>query len=369
MSGVEPMQLIFQPGMTAVAGNQGCKHCLQNFANKALLQIHIQDSHMEKFPPQLSTVTVSNRQKLKEDFGKAQEASRKSVNKNPVVGPEDSRANAISPTQSLQQSHFSLALSRNADVGNQRGNLCTQTMINDSHHQIQMESQMPQSAPQLSTVDAGKSQDITEQFQETPQRSQTSSVVRLEDSRESFILPGQSGQQSCLPPVSNSNAVGDKQICGQSKQSFKDKIHHPFYIQGKHMAELPSYMSTINAGKCDDSRTTHLVQHQAPARPNTKRPVVGLEHSSGNFMPKVSGLQSPLSPVSSTASPKIRTGISNFNCSICGIGFKEMHAFNIHMFTHMGSKGTLYTYKGATPTSHDRRKTFQSITELKGNAQ
>ena len=58
MSGVEPMQSIFQPGMAAVAGNQGCKHCGQNFANKALLQIHIQDSHVEKFPLQLSTVTI-----------------------------------------------------------------------------------------------------------------------------------------------------------------------------------------------------------------------------------------------------------------------------------------------------------------------
>ena len=83
-------------------------------------------------------------------------------------------------------------------------------MTDDSHHQIPMESQMPQSVPQLSTVDAGKSQDITQQFQETPQRSQTSSIVMLEDSRESFILPGQSGQHSCLPPVSNSNAVSDK---------------------------------------------------------------------------------------------------------------------------------------------------------------
>ena len=228
------MQLIFQPGMAAVAGNQGCKHCGQNFANKALLQIHIQDSHMEKFPPHLSTVTVSNRQKLTEDFGKAQETSCKFVNKNPVVGPEDSRANAISPAQSVQQSRFSLASSRNADVGNQRGNLCTQTMIDDSHYQIQMESQMPQSAPQLSTVDAGKSQDITEQFQETPQKSETSSVVRLEDSRGSFISRGQSGQQSCLSPLANMNAVGDKQICGQSEQSFMDKIHHPFHIQGKH---------------------------------------------------------------------------------------------------------------------------------------
>ena len=118
MSGVEPMQLIFQPVMAAVAGNQGCKHCGQNFANKALLQIHIQDSHMEKFPLQLSTVTVSNKQKLTEDFGKAQEASHKSVNKSPVVGPEDSRANAISPAQSVQQSRFSPASSRNADVGN-----------------------------------------------------------------------------------------------------------------------------------------------------------------------------------------------------------------------------------------------------------
>ena len=233
-------------------------------------------------------------------------------------------------------------------------------MTDDSHHQIQMESQMPQSAPQLSTVDAGKSQDITEQFQETPQRSQTSSVVRVEDSRESFILPGQSGQQSHLPPLSNRNAVGDKQICDQSEESFMDKIHHPFHIQGKHMAQLQLHMSTIDAGKHDDSRTTHLVQHQAPARPDTKRSVVGLEDSSGNFMPKVSGLQLPLSPASSTASPEIRTGVSNFNCSICGIGFKDMHAFNIHMFTHMGSKGTLYTYKGATLTSHDRRKHFPS---------
>ena len=116
---------------------------------------------MIKFPPQLSTATISSRQKLTEDFGKAQEASRKSVNKNPVMGPEDSRANAILPAQSVQQSHFSLASSRNADVGNQRGILCTQTMTDDSQHQIQMESQMPQSAPQLSTVDAGKSQNIT----------------------------------------------------------------------------------------------------------------------------------------------------------------------------------------------------------------
>ena len=110
--------------------------------------------------------------------------------------------------------------------------------------------------------------------------------MRLEDSRESFISPGQSGQQSRLPPVLNSNAVGDKQICGQSEQSFMDKIHHPFHIQGKHMAQLPLHMSTVDAGKCDDSRTTHLVQHQAPARPDTKRSVVGLEDSSGNFMPK-----------------------------------------------------------------------------------
>ena len=233
-------------------------------------------------------------------------------------------------------------------------------MTDDSHHQIQMESQMPQSALQLSTVNAGKSPNITEQFQETPQRSQTSSVVRLEDSRKSFILPGQSGQQSHLPPVSNSNAVGDKQICGQSEQSFMDKIHHPFHIQGKHMAQLPLHMSTIDAGKYDDSRTTHLVQHQAPTRTDTKRSVVGLEDSSDNFMPKVSGLQSPLSLASSTASPEIITGVSNFNCSICGIGFKDIHVFNIHMFTHMGSKGTLYIFKGATLTSHDRKKHFPS---------
>ena len=245
-----------------VAGNQGCKHCGQNFAYKALLQIHIQDSHMEKFPPQLSTVTVNNRQKLTEDFGKAQEAFRKSVNKSPVAGPEDSIENAILPTQSVQQSRFSLASSRNADVGNQRGNLCTQTMTDDSHHQIQMESQMPQSAPQLSTVNAGKSQDITEQFQETPQRSQTSSVVRLEDNREGFISPGQSGQQSRLPPVSNSNAVGDKQICGQSEQSFMDKIHHPFYIQGNiwhscHCTCLPSMQANVMI----QERTLYSIRH------------------------------------------------------------------------------------------------------------
>ena len=124
------------------------------------------------------------------------------------------------------------------------------------------------------------------------------------------------------------------------------------------MAQLPWHMSTVDAGKSDDLRTTHLVQHQAPARTHTKRSVVGLEDSSGNFMPKVSRQQSPLSPASSTASPKIRTGISDFNCSICGIGFKDTHAFNIHMFTHMGSKGTLYTYKGPTPTHDDGRKHF-----------
>ena len=126
------------------------------------------------------------------------------------------------------------------------------------------------------------------------------------------------------------------------------------------MAQLPSHMSTVNAGKCDDSRTTHLVQHQAPARTDTKRSVVELEDSSGNFMPKVSGQQSPLSPVSSTACPENRPGVSNFNCSICGIGFKDTHAFNIHMFTHMGSKGTLYTYKGVTQTHDDGRKHFPS---------
>ena len=137
------------------------------------------------------------------------------------------------------------------------------------------------------------------------------------------------------------------------------------------MAQLPLHMSTVDAGKCDDSRTTHLVQHQAPARTDTKRSVVGLEDSSGNFMLKVSGLQSPLSLVSSTASPKIRTGVSNFNCSIYGIGFKDTHAFNIHMFTHMGSKGTLYT----THTREQFRllmigeSTFQAITELKVKAQ
>ena len=132
MSGVEPMQSSFQPGMATVAGNQGYKHCEQNFANKALLQIHIQDSHMEQFTPQLSTVTLSNRQKLTEHFGKAQEATHKFVNKNPVVVLEDSRANVNSSTQSVQQSCFSLESRRNADVGNQRGNLCTQTMIDDS---------------------------------------------------------------------------------------------------------------------------------------------------------------------------------------------------------------------------------------------
>ena len=183
--------------------------------------------------------------------------------------------------------------------------------------------------------------------------------MRLEDSRESFISPGQLGQQSHLPPVLNSNAVGDKQICGQSEQSFMDIIHHQFHIQGKHMAQLPLHMSTVDARKCDDSRTTHLVQHQAPARPDTKRSVVGLEDSSGNFMPKAA----------ITASPEIRTGISNFNCSICGIGFKDTHAFNIHMFTHMGSKGTLYTYKGATPTSHYRRKHFPSHHRIERESQ
>ena len=113
----------------------------------------------------------------------------------------------------------------------------------------------------------------------------------LEDSRGNFILTGQSGQQSHLPPISNRNAVGDKQICGQSGQSFMDKIHHPFHIQVKHVAQLPLHMSTVDAGKHDDSRTTHLIQHQAPARTYTKSSVLGLQDSSGNFMPKVSGQQ------------------------------------------------------------------------------
>ena len=191
--------------MTAVAGNQGCKYCGQKFA---LFQIHIQDSHMEEFPLQLSTVIVSNRQKFTEHFGKVQETPHKSVNKNPVVGLEDSRANVILPRQSVQQSHFSLAPSMNAVVDNQRGNLCTQKMIDESHPQIQMESQMPQSAPQISTVDADKCQDYRKQFQQAPLRTQASLVVGLKDSRGNFISPGPSAQQSYLSPVSNRNAFG-----------------------------------------------------------------------------------------------------------------------------------------------------------------
>ena len=121
------------------------------------------------------------------------------------------------------------------------------------------------------------------------------------------------------------------------------------------MAQLPSQISTVDAGKCDDSRT-HLVQHQAPVKTDIKNSVVRLEDSTGNFMPKVSGWQSPLLPASSRASPEIRTGIGKFNCSIYGIGFKDMHALNIHMFTHMQSERTLYSYKGAT--HDDVRKHF-----------
>ena len=57
------------------------------------------------------------------------------------------------------------------------------------------------------------------------------------------------------------------------------------------MAQLPLHLSTVDAGKHDDSRTIHLIQYQAPVRTDTKSLVVGLEDSSGNFMPKVSGWQ------------------------------------------------------------------------------
>ena len=126
----------------------------------------------------------------------------------------------------------------------------------------------------MSTVNASKGQEFTEQFEQVLQApvvsDKESSIIDASKSNPSML----GVEPERLSVQSGMTTVVGKQSCGQSGQLFMDKIYHDIHIQEEHMAQLPLHMSTVDAGKCYDSRRTHLVQHQAPVRTDNESSII-----------------------------------------------------------------------------------------------